>query len=89
MQDDILTLATAAPVITALVAVIGGAAPALPRRLYPAVAVALGIAWALAVESANGDLGWHALVEGVVVGLTASGLYSGAVKPLGETARRS
>jgi hypothetical protein len=55
----------------------------------PAVAVALGIAWALAVESANGDLGWHALVEGVVVGLTASGLYSGAVKPLGETARRS
>jgi hypothetical protein len=32
--------------------------------------------------SARGDIGWPLVIEGIVVGLTASGLYSAAVKPL-------
>jgi hypothetical protein len=39
MYSDMLAAATAAPVITALVAAIGQAVPALPRRTYPIVSV--------------------------------------------------
>ena len=92
-----LTGLAAAPIITALVAAIGAAVPALPRRAYPIVAVAIGIAWNIAASAAGAQLGWSAPVYGIVAGLAASGLYSrrpralacgGAVKPALE-ARRS
>ena len=54
--------------------------PALPRRAYPLVAVAMGIAWALLVRAAVDDVALTAALEGVVVGLSASGLYSGVVE---------
>lgn len=71
----------AAPVITALVSAIGGAAPALPRRAYPLLAIGLGIAWSAAVAATLGELSWATPLYGVVAGLAASGLYSAAVKP--------
>jgi hypothetical protein len=67
-----------APVITALVAAIGQVAPALPRRLYPLLAIALGIAW---VSAAEGRVDTSCMLEGIVAGLAACGLYSAAVKP--------
>jgi hypothetical protein len=70
----------AAPVITALVAAIGGVAPGLPRRAYPLLAIALGIAWNAAVAAALGDLSPATPLYGIVAGLAASGLYS-AAKP--------
>lgn len=76
-----LTGLAAAPIIIALVAAIGAAIPALPRRLYPIVAVAIGVAWNLAASAAAGQPGWDAPIYGAVAGLAASGLYSGAVKP--------
>jgi hypothetical protein len=64
------------------------AVPRLPRRLYPVVAMLLGVAWTVATSAAAGTLAWEAVFEGIVAGLAASGLYSGAVKPLGEAANR-
>ncbi len=81
---DSTALATgiaAAPVIVALVAAIGGAAPRIPRTAYPLLAVALGVAWNCAVLSARDAMTWEAPLVGIVVGLAASGLYSGIVKP--------
>ena len=81
-NEEFVAAAAAAPVITALVAAIGQALPALPRRTYPIVSVLLGLGWATIAASARGDMGWPLIIEGIVVGLTASGLYSAAVKPL-------
>ena len=64
-----LTGLAAAPIITALVAAIGVAIPALPRRAYPIVAVAIGVAWNVAASAAGGGIGWSAPVYGVVAGL--------------------
>ena len=88
MNDLLLTGLAAAPIITALVAAIGSAMPTLPRRAYPLLAVALGVAWQCAVASANGELTAATALAGVVVGLAASGLYSGAVKPVLEAAEK-
>lgn len=71
----------AAPVIVGLVAATGSAFRAVPRRMYPALAVAYGIVWQSAVAWALGDWDGSAPLAGIVVGLAASGLYSGAVKP--------
>jgi hypothetical protein len=70
----------AVPVIVALVAAIGAAVP-VPRRFLPLLAIAIGVAWNSFAAAALGSISWHALLAGVVVGLAASGLYSGAVKP--------
>jgi hypothetical protein len=82
-----LTGLAAAPIVTALVAAIGAAVPALPRRAYPLVAVAIGVAWNIAASAAAAQLGWFAPIYGIVAGLAASGLYSGAVKPAVEALR--
>lgn len=82
-----LTGLAAAPIITALVAAIGAAIPALPRRAYPLVAVAIGVAWNIAASAVGGQVGWSAPIYGIVAGLAASGLYSGAVKPALEAQR--
>jgi hypothetical protein len=71
----------AAPVITALVAAIGGVSPALPRRTYPLLAICIGVAWNASVAAASGELSWATPLYGIVAGLAASGLYSAAVKP--------
>lgn len=71
----------AAPIVTALVAAIGQAAPSLPRRMYPLLAVGLGAGWNVAAALALGEFGPLTLLVGVVTGLAASGLYSGGVKP--------
>jgi hypothetical protein len=83
MDDSaIVTGIAAAPIITALVAAIGAATPALPRRVYPLLAVGIGVAWNVASTAALGQLTWLAPIIGVVAGLAASGLYSGVVKPV-------
>ena len=82
MDDNrMLTGFAAVPIITALVAAIGAATPALPRRAYPLLAVGIGVAWNVASSAALGQLSWLAPIVGVVAGLAASGLYSGVVKP--------
>lgn len=81
MDDLLLTGLAAAPIITALVAAIGTAVPAAPRRCYPLLAIALGVGWQCAVAAAADGLTPAAALTGIVVGLAASGLYSGAVKP--------
>ena len=88
MTDLILTTAAAPPVITALVAAIGQALPLLPRRLYPVVAIALGIGWTVAIAAATNDVVWRAIIDGTIVGLAASGLYSGALRPFDLRIRR-
>ncbi len=91
-MDDAVVVSgvAAAPVVTALVEAIGRAVPALSRRWYPLIAIALGVAWSSAVAFAQGEFAWSAPLVGVVVGLAASGLYSGAVKPaLGSMRERS
>jgi hypothetical protein len=82
MSDVILTGLPATPVIVALVAAIGAAVPALPRRAYPLLAIGFGITWHVAVASATGEHFAAAVLCGVLTGLAASGLYSGAVKPV-------
>jgi hypothetical protein len=82
MSDVILTGLPATPVIVALVAAIGAAVPALPRRAYPLLAIGLGITWHVAVASATGEHIAAAVLCGALTGLAASGLYSGAVKPV-------
>lgn len=78
----LLSEIAAAPVIVALVAVVGGVVPSLPRRAYPAVAVTLGVGWQCAVAALAGGSMLEAALTGVVTGLAACGLYAGAVKPL-------
>jgi hypothetical protein len=81
MSDVILTGLPAAPIIVALVAAIGQALPLLPRRAYPLLAIALGVAWNVAATAVLGEPIASAAVCGVVTGLAASGLYSAALKP--------
>lgn len=80
MDDLLLTGMAAAPAVTALVAAIGAAFPQIPRRAYPLLAIAVGVGWQCAVAS-DAEPIWRAALSGVVVGLAASGLYSGAIKP--------
>jgi len=79
MPADLMLAVT--PVVTGLVAAVGAAIPALPRRAYPLLAVMLGVAWMTAARLVLGAWTWSAPLEGVIVGLSAAGLYSGAVKP--------
>lgn len=87
MESDaelVLTGMAAAPLIMALVAATGALAPRLPRRAYPAVAVAYGVAWQSAAAAVLGSWSPAAPLAGVVIGLAASGLYSGAVRPAAD-----
>jgi high-affinity Fe2+/Pb2+ permease len=92
MNDDLALLGglASAPIITALVAAIGSGLPAVPRRVYPLLAAAIGIGWNVAIGAAANSLDWRTPLLGVVAGLAASGLYSGAVRPLsrGQSAAR-
>jgi len=81
MSDVILTGLPATPIIVALVAVVGQAMPMLPRRVYPLLAVALGVAWNVATAATLAQPLPTAALCGIVTGLAASGLYSAAVKP--------
>ena len=81
MQEVTLTGLPAAPIIVALVAALGQALPALPRRAYPMLAIALGIAWNVAAAAVLGQPLSEAALVGIATGLAASGLYSAAVKP--------
>jgi hypothetical protein len=81
MDELLLTGLAAAPIITALVAAIGAAVPKVPRRCYPLLAIALGAGWQCATAAVTGELTPAAALAGIVIGLAASGLYSGAVKP--------
>jgi len=67
MDDETIALTglAAAPIITALVAAIGVAIPALPRRAYPIVAVAIGVAWNVAASATSGGIGWSAARGGI------------------------
>ena len=71
---------TYVPIIVALVAAVGAAVPAIPRRCYPLLAIAFAVAWQCAIAEPGADM-LQAALDGIVVGLAASGLYSGAVKP--------
>ena len=84
MSDVILTGLPATPIIVALVAAIGQASPSIPRRAYPLLAIALGVAWNVAAAAALDEALGVAAFCGVVTGLAASGLYSAAVKPMLE-----
>jgi membrane associated rhomboid family serine protease len=81
-QFEVVTGLAATPVVIALVAAIGRAFPGIPRRLYPLVAIAFGVAWTVLAAAARGHVSWETPMTGIVVGLAASGLYSGAVKPV-------
>ena len=87
-EPNVLSGVAAAPVIVALVAVAGMASPRLPRRVYPALALLFGVAWQCAVDAVAGEASLASVLVGVVLGLAASGLYSGAVKPVTAAWRR-
>jgi hypothetical protein len=89
MEAFILTGLPAAPIIVALVAATGQAFPALPRRAYPLLAIALGVAWNVAAGATFGRSLPVAALCGVVTGLAASGLYSAGVKPAVERDERN
>lgn len=64
------------PVVVGLVAVVK---PFLNDRLVPLASIALGIALAWVGSTIIGGLGWAPIVlGGLVLGLSACGLYSGA-----------
>lgn len=86
-MDVSLREIAAAPVITALVAMVGTAVPAVPRRMYPVLAVLIGMAWSVAAGAALDEVTLATPLEGLVVGLSASGLYSGVVQPGVRTLR--
>ena len=81
MTDVMLTGLPATPIIVALVAATGQALPMLPRRAYPLLAIAIGVAWNIAAAATLDQPLATAALCGVVTGLAASGLYSAAVKP--------
>ncbi len=76
-----LTGLPATPIIVALVSAIGPTFPILPRRAYPLLAIALGVAWNIAAAAMFGQPLHVAALCGIVTGLAASGLYSAAIKP--------
>lgn len=86
-MDTVLIGTAAIPIIVAIVAAIRGAFPDLPNRLAPILSIVVGIAWStITVAGGLGDGAEdmnvaQAAIFGVVYGLAASGLYSGAVKP--------
>lgn len=83
MEDStILWGMAAAPIIVGLVAAIGGALKFIPRDAYPLLAIVLGVGWNAALAIENDNLGVTPVLYGVVVGLSASGLWSSAVKPV-------
>jgi len=73
-----------AGVVVALVELVKRLAPGLEDRWYPLVALAAGIAVNLAVRPWSGVTIWAAVVTGIVVGLAASGLYSGGKAVVGR-----
>ena len=86
MEDGtILTGLAAAPIITAVVQAISVAFPSIPRRLFPLVSMLAGVLWNVAVAFDAGELGVTTVLFGIVVGLSASGLYSVA-RPVVEAA---
>ena len=80
-QPQVLTGMAAVPVVVALVEATG-AALAVPRRWYPLLAIAHGVAWNIIAASILEAPALPAALGGVIVGLAASGLYSAAVKPV-------
>ena len=60
------------PVITMLIEVIKKAG--LPNRFAPLVSIIIGIGFGFIVEN-NGDIK-NAIITGVIMGMSASGLYS-------------
>jgi hypothetical protein len=89
MENDVIVAGAAAvPLVVALVAATGEAAPSLPRRMYPVLAIVLGVAWSSLAALAMREWSWLAPLAGVVIGLSASGLYSAAVKPAAEAMGR-
>lgn len=68
-----------ATIITALVQGVK-TTTGLSGRWNFVLAIGLGIAISVLVAFANEDFDVNAIVEGLVVGLAASGFYSGAVK---------
>ena len=68
-----LALITGVPAIVALVEMLKGLG--MPKKLSPLVAIVLGIIINIAVALAQGAPVTGAVAAGVLVGLTASGLY--------------
>jgi hypothetical protein len=89
LDDVLVTGLAAAPIIAALLQVIKPFVP--DSRWWPLIAIAMGVAWSLAVnaalpDAAVSDVGWIAAgLRGVVTGMAASGIYS-ATKNLRERA---
>lgn len=77
------------PVVVGLTQVVKQAFPQADNRFWPAVSLALGVALNLSVGAVLGlPLGSSALL-GLVVGLSASGLYSHVTTLLRSTTSRS
>lgn len=78
---DILLPGAGVPITIGLVEVIKRTWARLPVRLYPLTAILSGVIWTTAVEAVtkvDANFG-TAVLFGVVIGLTASGLYSGTI----------
>ena len=65
------------PVVIALVEAVKQAVPALDKRWLPLVALALGEAWTVGTALVFGEPVREAVLLGVIVGLSAVGLFSG------------
>lgn len=75
-----LELAIAVPILTAVMEVLKRAF--LPSRFVQLVAVVLGVVYSV---FGNGAVTFDSVVLGVILGLSASGLYDGATHPVIKT----
>lgn len=84
MTEITATLVVSVPIILALVQLVRTTFPAVPANFLPMLSIAFGIGLsfiASAAEIAGTDPNASAaslLLSGLIVGLSASGLYSGA-----------
>lgn len=77
MIKDMVGLA-GVPLVVALTEAVKIAAPELPARFYPLVAIGWGLALNLLAAQVLGVPPLEAGVEGMAAGLAAAGLYSAA-----------
>jgi len=74
---------TGVPLVIALIQIAKATFPSAPSQAWPVASLAIAVAWNEAVAAVlHQDLAAAALV-GIVVGLTASGLYSHATTLFG------
>ncbi len=83
VEDEVILIGmAAAPVITALLQVVKPYVKDV--RLYPVIAVALGVGWNVGFTVGTDDFSRVTVFLGILVGLSAAGIYSAGHAVMGR-----